>query len=71
MGADLVAVDATCARVIGLDPWKIAYLREASAFLGNVDQRRIVSVAESPSRFSTQFDVVDRLRSIRLGAASS
>ena len=66
MGTDLVAVDATCARVIGLDPWKIPYLRTASAFLGNVDSRRIVSVGESLSRYSTQFDIVEHFRSMRL-----
>jgi len=66
MGTDLVAVDATCARVIGLDPWKIPYLRMASSFLGNVDSRRIVPIGESPSRFATEFEVVEHLRSIRL-----
>jgi len=66
MGRDLVAVDATCARVIGLDPEKIPYLRMASAFLGNVDPERIVPVAESLSRYATQFDVVDQFRGLRL-----
>jgi uncharacterized protein (DUF362 family) len=65
-GADLVAVDATCARVIGLDPWRISYLREASAFLGNVHPGRIVSVGESVSRYATQFDVVEHFPDIRL-----
>lgn len=66
MGTDLVAVDATCARVIGLDPWKIPYLRKASAFLGNIDSGRIVPVGEPLSRYATQFDVVEQFRSIRL-----
>ena len=66
MGTDLVAVDSTCARVIGLDPWKIPYLREASAFLGNVHPDRIAPVGESLSRYATQFDVVDHFRPMRL-----
>ncbi|HJZ77938.1 MAG TPA: DUF362 domain-containing protein [Vicinamibacterales bacterium] len=66
MGTDVVAVDATCARVIGLDPWQIPYLRTASAFLGNVDPRRIVHVGEPLSRYATQFDVVEHFRRIRL-----
>jgi uncharacterized protein (DUF362 family) len=70
MGTDLVAVDATCARVIGLDPWKIPYLRTASAFLGNVDSRRIVSVGESPSRYATQFDIVEHFKGMRLADRS-
>jgi hypothetical protein len=52
--------------VIGLDPWKIPYLRTASAFLGNVDPRRIVAVGESTSRCATHFDVVESFREIRL-----
>jgi uncharacterized protein (DUF362 family) len=66
MGTDLVAVDATCARVIGLDPWKIPYLREASVFLGNVHADRIVPLGESPSRYATHFDVVESFKSIQL-----
>ena len=38
MGSDLVAVDATCARIIGFDPMKIPYLSEASRFLGNASE---------------------------------
>ena len=37
MGSDLVAVDATSARMIGLDPTQLPYLREAGRFLGHLD----------------------------------
>ena len=66
MGTDLVAVDATCARIIGLDPGKIPYLRSASAFLGNVGTDRIAHLGESPTRYATRFDVVESFSSIRL-----
>jgi uncharacterized protein (DUF362 family) len=66
MGTDVVAVDATCARVIGLDPHKMAYLEEAGQFLGNVEARRIQHWGESPSRYETTFDVVDLFKDIRL-----
>src|SRR5262245_45323862 len=66
MGTDLVAVDATCARVIGLDPHKIPYLEKAGRFLGNVDSDRIGLVGEPLARYATQFDVVERFRNIRL-----
>jgi len=66
MGTDLVAVDATCARVIGLDPQKIPYLRTASAFLGNVDSERIISVGEPLSRYATRFDIVEHFKNMRL-----
>jgi uncharacterized protein (DUF362 family) len=67
MGSDLVAVDATCARMIGLDPTRIPYLRDAGDFLGRVEARDIDLRGETLARFSTQFDVLDRFKSIRLG----
>ncbi len=44
MGSNLPAVDATCARIMGIDPTKISYLKHASGRIGsikevNVDQR--------------------------------
>ena len=38
---DPVAVDATCARLIGLDPFRMPYLVAASRFLGNIDARQV------------------------------
>jgi uncharacterized protein (DUF362 family) len=66
MGTDLVAVDATCARIIGLDPVKMPYLSVASRFLGNIDERRIDQRGEPPSRYRTQFDVVDQIKRFRV-----
>jgi uncharacterized protein (DUF362 family) len=66
MGTDVVAVDATCARIIGLDPQKIAYLDAASRFLGNIDDRRIQQLGEAPSRYATSFDVVEHFKHLRL-----
>ena len=66
MGTDLVAVDATCARVIGLDPWKMPYLEKAGQFLGNLELERIQHRGEAPSRYATTFDVVDHFKKIRL-----
>jgi uncharacterized protein (DUF362 family) len=66
MGRDLVAVDATCARVIGLDPRMIPYLREAGGFLGHIDEARIEQRGEAVGRFATTFDVMDTFKSIGL-----
>ena len=66
MGSDLAAVDATCARVIGLDPEKIDYLRAASGYLGVIDPARIDQHGESPLRYAAQFDIVDALKHLRL-----
>ncbi len=70
IGTDLVAVDATCARIIGLDPRKMRYLRTASAFLGNIDPTRITQRGESTRRYATTFDVVEPLRSLRLAPSA-
>jgi uncharacterized protein (DUF362 family) len=66
MGSDPVAVDATCARVIGLDPEKIDYLYTAARFLGLIDPARIEQRGESPERYTTRFDVVPALEYLRL-----
>ena len=66
MGSDLVAADATSARLIGLDPAKLPYLSEAGRFLGHADPRHIELRGETFARFATQFDVVDHFKSIRL-----
>jgi uncharacterized protein (DUF362 family) len=66
MGTDLPAVDATCARIIGLDPAKMPYLSVSSRFLGNIQEGKIDQLGESPTRYRTQFDVVDSIRKFRL-----
>jgi len=66
MGTDLVATDATCARIIGLDPVKMPYLKVAARFLGNIDERRIEQRGENPSRYRTQFDVIEPIKRFRL-----
>jgi uncharacterized protein (DUF362 family) len=69
MGSDVVAVDATCARIIGLDPRKMPYLAAAGQFLGNIDPARIEQRGESPGRYATTFDVVDHFKHLRLTRA--
>jgi uncharacterized protein (DUF362 family) len=67
MSPDLVAMDATLARVIGLDPVKLAYLEAASRFLGNLKPDRIEQRGEPLSRYATRFDVVDAFKPMQLG----
>jgi uncharacterized protein (DUF362 family) len=66
MGADLPAVDATCARMIGLDPHKMPYLSVAGEFLGNIDESRISLRGERLDRFRSSFDVIEPIRRLRL-----
>jgi uncharacterized protein (DUF362 family) len=65
MGKDVVAVDASAARVMGLRPERVRYLAEASRFLGNLDAARIPMRGELLERFVTPFDVVPAFSSLR------
>jgi uncharacterized protein (DUF362 family) len=68
MGTDLVAVDATCARIAGIDPRKLAYLDAASHFLGNSSLSRIEQRGEPLNGFVSHFDLIESMASIRLRA---
>jgi uncharacterized protein (DUF362 family) len=65
MGADPVAVDATCARLIGLEPYRMGYLRTASRFLGNLDEDRIEQRGERPERLAVRFELIDLWKPLR------
>jgi uncharacterized protein (DUF362 family) len=65
MGTDLLAVDATCARIIGLEPAKMPYLSVPSAFLGNIAEDRIDQRGERPDRYRTRFDIVESIERFR------
>jgi uncharacterized protein (DUF362 family) len=67
MGTDLPAVDATCARVVGIDPAKLVYLKAAGNFLGNIDADRIEQRGEPLTRYRTNFDLIDERKDLRLG----
>jgi uncharacterized protein (DUF362 family) len=66
MGSDLVAVDATCARIMGLDAAKISYLSQASAFLGHIDEARIDQRGENPARYRTRFEMLEQFKSLQM-----
>lgn len=66
MGTDLPAVDATCARMIGLDPQKMPYLSVSGAFIGNIDPARIEQRGERLERFAAKFDVIEPIQRLRL-----
>ena len=65
MGRDLVAVDATCARVMGIDPEKLSYLRLA-ADLGHLHSGRIEQRGETIASVRTNFALLDEYKSLRL-----
>jgi uncharacterized protein (DUF362 family) len=65
MGRDLIAVDATCARVMGIDPEKMGYLRLA-ADLGHVHTQRIEQRGETIASVQTNFALIDQYKGLRL-----
>ena len=66
MGSDLVAVDSTCCRVMGIDPEKVSYLRMA-ADLGHVHPGRIEQRGETIASVRTNFELIDDFKDLRLG----
>ena len=55
---DPVAADATCARLMGLDPQKVVHIQSAAQFLGNSSKARIDQLAEPVSAPATPFQTV-------------
>jgi uncharacterized protein (DUF362 family) len=60
MGTNLPAVDATCARLIEIDPWRIGYLAAASGRLGPIAERHIEQRGESIKEMSQRFQLPDQ-----------
>lgn len=69
MGRDLPAVDATSARIMGIDPYKVSYLAAASGRLGTIREKDIRQRGESIASVRTDFALVERIdaqRGLRL-----
>ena len=67
MGCDLPAVDATCCRIMGIDPLRVEYLQMAANRLGVIDEARIDQRGESISSVRTDFQLIKEFKQIRLG----
>lgn len=65
-GDDPVAVDATAARLMKVDPSRVGYLREAGRFLGNLDPSRIDQMGESIEGNSRYFALPPQNEKIRM-----
>src|ERR1700677_270974 len=59
LGDDPVAVDSTCARIMGLAPEKIDYIARAATLLGQIRPEQIRQIGESVSSVLTPFAVLD------------
>jgi uncharacterized protein (DUF362 family) len=59
MGTDLVAVDATCCRLMMLDPTKVGYLVMGNQKrLGHLDEAKVQQLGETIAARKKPFDTV-------------
>ncbi len=61
-GDDPVAVDATCARVMGLAPEKVNHIAQAATLLGHMEASNIQQLGESVADTRTPFAVIPTFR---------
>lgn len=64
-GEDPVAVDATAARLMRIDPAKVNHLRVAGEFLGNVAREKIVQVGEPIEALAQDFQVISPFKHLK------
>lgn len=67
MGADLRAVDATCCRLMGIDPARIGYI-QLSSHLGNATETAIEQRGERLADLRTDFRLIREFEDWRLEA---
>lgn len=65
MGADLVSVDATCCRIMGIDPERLDYMR-LTAERGHIHTDRIDQRGEAVPSVQTKFALIDAMKNVRL-----
>src|SRR5262245_28679530 len=65
MGRNLAAVDATCCRIMGIDPYKVSYLERADNWLGPIDERAIEQRGETISSVRTNFELIESIPAFR------
>ena len=72
VGTNLAAVDATCARIIGLDPARVNYLQLSADRIGPIAEGRIAQRGEDWRQVASPFVLLDRpeLQRLRLPAGA-
>lgn len=63
---DLVAADATCARLMGLEPDRVPHIHEAAKFLGNASPDLVEQMGEPVRQPEKPFGVVPDFEFLRL-----
>jgi uncharacterized protein (DUF362 family) len=67
-GRDMAAVDATCCRIMRIDPRKVAYLRLAAEAGGQIEEHEIHQLGETIASVATPFTLLPYFHSYRLRA---
>lgn len=62
-GPNLASVDATCCRMMGIDPAQVGYLQLAAPNA----PAQVTQIGESPDRHRTDFELLPQLKRLRLG----
>jgi uncharacterized protein (DUF362 family) len=69
MGRNLTAVDATCCRIMGIDPYEVSYLERADNWLGPIAEGAILQRGEAIGSMQTNFNLIEQIpahRGLRL-----
>ena len=61
MGRNLAAVDATCCRIMGIDPYKVSYLERADNWLGPIADGAIEQRGEAIASVRTNFNLIETI----------
>jgi uncharacterized protein (DUF362 family) len=61
MGRNLAAVDATCCRIMGIDPYKVSYLERADNWLGPISEAAIEQRGETITSVRTNFNLIETI----------
>jgi uncharacterized protein (DUF362 family) len=65
-GRDPVAVDATCCRIMAVDPLKVRYLRLCAGLDSHLDEGNIRQTGESIASVATPFRLIQEFQHLRL-----
>jgi len=61
MGRNLAAVDATCCRIMGIDPYQVSYLERADNWLGPISDKSIEQRGETIAAVRTNFNLIETI----------
>jgi len=66
IGTNFPSVDATCARMMKINPWRVGYLAAASGRLGAISERHITQRGEAIDQLALPFQLLDHPNFARL-----